>query len=68
MAEVVAIILARGGSKGIPGKNIIGFCGKPLITWTIEQLQQSEGINSIWLVLIMRKFFPLDEIAVSSPY
>ena len=49
MAEVVAIILARGDSKGIPGKNIIGFCGKPLITWTIEQLQQSEGINSIWV-------------------
>ena len=49
MAEVVAIVLAREGSKGIPGKNIIDFCGKPLITWTIEQLQQSEGINSIWV-------------------
>ena len=49
MVEVVAIILAREGSKGIPGKNIIDFCGKPLITWTIEQLQQSEGINSIWV-------------------
>ncbi len=49
MANVVAIILARGGSKGIPGKNIIDFCGKPLIVWTIEQLQQSKGINSIWV-------------------
>ncbi len=49
MADVVAIILARGGSKGIPGKNIIDFCGKPLIVWTIEQLQQSKGINSIWV-------------------
>ena len=49
MANVVAIILARGGSKGIPGKNIIDFCGKPLIVWTIEQLQKTRGINSIWV-------------------
>ena len=32
----VAIILARGGSKGIHQKNIIDFCGKPLLAWTIE--------------------------------
>jgi N-acylneuraminate cytidylyltransferase len=49
MENVVAIILARGGSKGIPGKNIINFCGKPLIVWTIEQLQKARGINSIWV-------------------
>ena len=49
MANIVAIILARGGSKGIPGKNIIDFCGKPLIVWTIEQLQHSKGINLIWV-------------------
>ena len=49
MLEVFAIILARGGSKGIPGKNIIDFCGKPLIVWTIEQVQQARGINTIWV-------------------
>jgi CMP-N,N'-diacetyllegionaminic acid synthase len=49
LPNVVAIILARGGSKGIPGKNIIDFCGKPLIVWTIEQLQYAKGINSIWV-------------------
>ena len=49
MTNVVAIILARGGSKGIPGKNIIDFCGNPLIVWTIEQLQQAMGIDSIWV-------------------
>ena len=32
----VAIILARGGSKEIPNKNIVEFCGKPLLAWTIE--------------------------------
>ena len=34
--KVSFIIPARGGSKGIPGKNIKLFCGKPLIAWQIE--------------------------------
>ncbi|MCK4664960.1 MAG: hypothetical protein KAT68_18970 [Bacteroidales bacterium] len=29
--EIIAIILARGGSKGIPQKNIIDILGKPLV-------------------------------------
>ena len=49
MANIVAIVLARGGSKGISGKNTIDFCGKPLIVWTIEQLQQVRAIHSIWV-------------------
>jgi N-acylneuraminate cytidylyltransferase/CMP-N,N'-diacetyllegionaminic acid synthase len=32
----LAIIPARGGSKGFPGKNIKELCGKPLIAWSIE--------------------------------
>lgn len=37
MGQVVAtIILARGGSKGFPKKNIASLCGKPLIAYTIE--------------------------------
>jgi len=34
---MIAIIPARGGSKGIPGKNVVPLCGKPLMAWTIEQ-------------------------------
>lgn len=34
--SAIAIIPARGGSKGIPGKNIVDFAGLPLIHWTIE--------------------------------
>lgn len=49
MTNVAAIILARGGSEGIPQKNIIDFCGKPLIVWTIEQLQQAKVVSSIWV-------------------
>ena len=61
MANVVAIILARGGSKGIPGKNMIEFCGKPLIIWTIEQLKQSRGINSIWVSSDSEKILSISE-------
>jgi CMP-N,N'-diacetyllegionaminic acid synthase len=43
--SVLAIIPARGGSKGIPGKNIIDFCGKPLIAWTIEAAHESLYID-----------------------
>ena len=32
----IAGIFARGGSKGLPGKNIKLFHGKPLIAWSIE--------------------------------
>jgi CMP-N,N'-diacetyllegionaminic acid synthase len=47
--KIVAIILARGGSKGIPKKNIINFCGKPLISWSINQAKNSKYISSIWV-------------------
>ena len=39
--SVVAFIPARGDSKSIPDKNIKLFCGKPLIFWILEQLQES---------------------------
>ena len=34
--RILAIIPARGGSKGVPRKNIRDLCGKPVIAWTIE--------------------------------
>ena len=36
-----ALITARGGSKRLPNKNIKNFCGKPLISWTIEAAKLS---------------------------
>lgn len=35
--KVIALICARGGSKGLPGKNIRSLAGKPLVAWSIEQ-------------------------------
>ena len=46
--NIVAIILARGGSKSIPKKNIIDFFGKPLIAWTIEHCLQG-GVDKVYL-------------------
>ena len=37
----LAVIPARGGSKRIPRKNIRGFCGKPMIAWSIEAALES---------------------------
>jgi N-acylneuraminate cytidylyltransferase len=46
--RTVAIVLARGGSKGIPQKNIIDFCGKPMLAWTIEHCLES-GVESVYV-------------------
>jgi len=45
--EYLAIIPARGGSKGIPRKNVLPLAGKPLIAHSIEQAQQSKYITRI---------------------
>jgi len=46
--KIVSVILARGGSKGIPNKNIIEINGKPMIGYTIEASMQSI-INETWV-------------------
>ncbi len=43
--SVLAIIPARGGSKGLPNKNILPLAGKPLISWTIDAARQSQAID-----------------------
>lgn len=43
----VAVVPARGGSKGIKNKNIRTICGKPLLAWTIEAALQSSNIDSV---------------------
>lgn len=47
--NIVAIIPARGNSKGIKKKNIIDFCGKPLIAWTILQAKKSKHISDVYV-------------------
>jgi CMP-N-acetylneuraminic acid synthetase len=45
--NAVAFIFARGGSKGLPGKNIRNFAGKPLIAWAIEHAKAVPCIRRV---------------------
>lgn len=45
--NVLGVIPARGGSKGLSRKNVRDFCGKPLIVWTIEAAIASEHIDTL---------------------
>lgn len=47
--KVWAIIPARGGSKGIPGKNIAGVSGRPLIAHTIDQAFASGAVDDVFV-------------------
>jgi CMP-N,N'-diacetyllegionaminic acid synthase len=45
--RTLAVIAARGGSKGIPHKNLIELCGKPLIAWTVMQAAAARGVDVV---------------------
>jgi N-acylneuraminate cytidylyltransferase len=47
MTENLALIPARGGSKGIPRKNIRNFAGWPLIAWSIAAAKQSQSVTRV---------------------
>ena len=47
--NIVCIIPARGNSKEVIDKNIINFCGKPLIAWSIEQALASNHITNVYV-------------------
>ena len=47
MSQVLAVIPARGGSKGIPRKNIRLFSGWPLLAWSIAAAQQAGTVSRV---------------------
>ena len=47
--RIFAFIFARGGSKGVPGKNIKKICGKPLIAYSIENAKEIDSIEKIFV-------------------
>jgi CMP-N-acetylneuraminic acid synthetase len=49
LPRTIATICARGGSKGLPGKNIRDFAGKPLIVHSIEQAQACPEIDAVYV-------------------
>ena len=47
MSEALAIIPARGGSKGIPRKNVLPVAGKPLLAWTVEAARAARRVDRV---------------------
>lgn len=47
--KILCILQVRGGSKGVPKKNIRKVNGKPLMTWTIESAKKSGVFDDIWI-------------------
>jgi N,N'-diacetyl-8-epilegionaminate cytidylyltransferase len=47
--SIIAFVFARGGSKGLPGKNIKPLCGKPLLHYSIEIAQQIPEISAVYV-------------------
>jgi len=45
--KILALIPARGGSKGLRDKNILPMCGKPLIAWSVEKGLKSKHIDTL---------------------
>ena len=45
----IALVPARCGSKSIPFKNIKDFCGRPLIYWVLNSLNNVKEIDSIYV-------------------
>ena len=45
--SIIGLITARGGSKGLPGKNLAPLAGRPLICWTIEAALDSLGLGHV---------------------
>ena len=49
MSATVAIIPARGGSKGIPRKNLVPICGHPLVAWSILHARHAKGVDAVYV-------------------
>jgi len=62
--NILAVIPARGGSKGVPGKNIRPVCGKPLIGYTIEA---ALGCGVLSRIVVSSDDEEILEIALSYP-
>lgn len=49
MDDTIALIPARGGSKGLRRKNTVDLCGKPLIAWTIEAALNATSLSGVFV-------------------
>lgn len=47
--RLIGLITARGGSKGIPGKNLVDCAGRPLISWTCDAAMRAECLSGVYV-------------------
>ncbi|MBI1202253.1 MAG: NTP transferase domain-containing protein [Rhodopseudomonas sp.] len=67
--RVLAVIPARGGSKGIPRKNIVPLAGRPLIAYTLDAARQSTAVSDILVTTDDDEIAALCEsLGVAVPY
>lgn len=43
--RILAVVLARGGSKGLPGKNLMAVGGRPMIAWSVKAASESRLVD-----------------------
>lgn len=53
--HVLAVILARAGSKGLPNKNVLPLAGRPMIAYTIEHARLSQRVDAVCVTTDSRK-------------
>lgn len=67
--KTLGFIPARGGSKGVPGKNIAPVAGKPLIAWVIESALKSRYLDDLLLSSDDDKIINIAEgLGVEAPF
>lgn len=45
--RTLAVIAARGGSKGVPRKNLLDICGQPLLAWSVRHARGAKGVTEV---------------------
>lgn len=63
MSFIPVIIPARAGSKGIKDKNIVEFCGRPLIEWSILQARRCDDVSEVYVTTDGEKIAEVAESA-----
>ena len=49
MTSTFAFIFARGGSKGLPRKNILPICGTPMLAYSIKTARELHAVDRIYV-------------------
>lgn len=68
MDNVLCVIPAREGSKGLPNKNIKNLGGKPLIHWVIDEARKSKSIDKLILSTDSDKIIELSREKIEVPF